>query len=138
MSIDFKWNPSTDIDGDTINYNLKVCTDPGFTSCVTNITKSNVTAPFVAAGMGGGVGLLLALMPVGGRRRRLVGVIAIFALLGLVASCGGGSSGGSLPLTYSVPASTLATGTTYYWHVTATDSNGGSATSLDWSFTTAP
>lgn len=138
-SIDFKWKKSTDIDGDTINYNLKVCTDAGFTTCVTNITKSAATAPFAAASMGGGISLLFASMLIGARRRKLGAALAILSVVGLLASCGGGggsSSGGSI--TYTVPASTLSAATTYYWHVTADDGNLGTTTSSDWSFTTLP
>ena len=134
----FKWNPSTDIDGDTINYNLKVCTDPGFTSCVTDITKSAVTVSFAAATLGNGFGLMLAGMLVAGRRRKLGGFVVILAIIGTLAGCGGGSSSGPSSLSYVVPASTFSPGTTYYWHVTATDSNLASTMSVDWSFTTAP
>ena len=134
----FKWNPSTDIDGDTINYNLKVCTDPGFTNCVTDITKSAVSVSFAVATLGNGFGLILAGMLVAGRRRRLGGFVIIIAIIGTLVGCGGGGSSGPPGLTYVVPASTLSTGTTYYWHVTATDSNLASSMSVDWSFTTAP
>jgi len=133
----FKWNPSTDADGDTINYNLKVCTDAGFTSCVTDITKSNATATFVIAGLGNGFGLILAGMLVAGRKRKLGAAIVILSIVATMVGCGGGGSG-TTALTYTVPASTLSPGTTYYWHVTATDSNLGSTPSVDWSFTTAP
>ncbi|MDX5152505.1 MAG: hypothetical protein R3188_08520, partial [Acidiferrobacterales bacterium] len=134
----FKWNPSTDIDGDTINYNLKVCTDPGFSTCVTDITKSNATATFVAAGLANGFGLMIAGMLVAGRKRKLGMAIVILSIIATTVGCGGGGSSGPPSLTYVVPASTLSTGTTYYWHVTATDSNLASTMSVDWSFTTAP
>ena len=133
----FKWNPSTDADGDTINYNLKVCTDPGFASCVTDITKSNATATFVIAGLGNGFSLIFAGMLVAGRKRKLGAAIVILSIVATMVGCGGGGSG-TTALTYTVPASTLSPGTTYYWHVTATDSNLASTTSVDWSFTTAP
>jgi len=137
VDTDFKWKPSTDTDGDTINYNLKVCSDVNFvTGCVTDITKSNATATLVVAGLGNGFGLIFAGMLVAGRKRKLGAAIVILSIIATIVGCGGGS--GTTALTYTVPASTFSPGTTYYWHVTADDGNGGSATSVDWSFTTAP
>jgi bacillolysin len=135
--IDFTWNPSTDVDGDNINYNLQVCTDGTFTTCPVNITKSAATSIYTTAAMGGGFGLLFASMLVGGRRRRLGAALAIVAVIGLLASCGGSSSGGGGgSITYSVPGGTLSAGTNYTWRVTADDGNSGTTPSSSWTFDT--
>ncbi len=134
-SVTFSWQPSTDADGDTINYQLAVCTDAAFTSCVVNITKSAATRPFTAAAMGGGGGLFLLPLLMAGRRRRVGAILGILALVGLLVSCGGSSSPASTAVSYTAA---LSPATTYYWHVTAVDSNGGTAVSSDWNFTTAP
>jgi bacillolysin len=137
--IDFTWNPSTDVDGDVINYKLQVCTDGTFTTCPVDITKSAATSLYTTAAMGGGLGLLFASMLVGGRRRRLGAALAILAVIGLLASCGGGSSGGGSgtgSITYSVPGGTLLVGTNYTWRVIADDGNSGTTPSSNWSFDT--
>ncbi len=133
-SVTFSWKPSTDADGDTINYQLAVCTDAAFTSCVVSITKSAATRPFTAAAMGGGAGLFLLSLLMAGRRRRVGAILGILALVGLLVSCGGSSSS-STTVSYTAA---LSPATKYYWHVTANDGNGGTAVSSDWNFTTAP
>jgi len=135
----FTWNPSTDVDGDTINYNLKVCTDMAFTTCPINITKSVARVTFALAALGNGFGLMFAGMLLAGRRRKLGAFVIILSIVATLTGCGGGGGSSGIPSpTYVVPGSTLSPGTTYYWHVTADDGNGGLTTSVDWSFTTAP
>ena len=134
--VEFKWKPSTDDNSDVINYTLEVCNDSAFTSCTTTVTKSSAAAPFVAAGAGGGAGLLLVSLLFAGRHRRIAAVALIFSVSLMLSSCGGGSKTQPVYVTYV--DNTLSPGMTYYWRVTADDGNGGSATSVERSFTTAP
>jgi len=135
--VEFSWDPSTDVDGDTINYNLEVCTDAGFTTCTIDITKGNAVAGFNAASLGGGFTLALLALLVGGRYRRIGAVVLIVVTGSMLASCGGGSSSGPPPsIVFST--TTLLPSTTYYWRVTADDGNGGLTPSQEWSFTTLP
>jgi bacillolysin len=135
--VQFSWDPSTDVDGDTVNYNLEVCTDPGFNTCAVDITKGNSGASFVGASIGGGMSLALIGLLVAGRHRRLSAVILVCVASSLVASCGGGSSSGPPP-SIVFNTTTLSPGTTYYWRVTANDGNGGLTPSAEWIFTTLP
>jgi bacillolysin len=134
--VEFKWKPSTDDNSDVIDYTLEVCNDSGFTSCATTVTKSNAATTFVAAGAGGGTGLLLVSLLFAGRHRRVGAVALIFSVSLLLSSCGGGSK--SQPVYVTYVDNTLSPGMTYYWRVTADDGNGGSTTSVERSFTTAP
>lgn len=136
--VEFTWDPSTDEDSDNINYTLEVCTDSGFTACVVTITKSKAVAPFTAAGLGGGLGLVLIAMIAVGRHRRIGALVLIIATSSMLASCGGGSSPSGPPPPITFETTSLSPGTTYYWRVTADDGNGGSTPSEEWSFSTAP
>ena len=139
--VTFDWNMVSDPDGDAVDYLLEYCVNANFTNCtiVQKPTLSKADTTTIFAGIGGTAGMSLALLGlVGGtsRRQRLIqaAILVVFALS--MSACGT-----NIPLpngdgTMSQTATNLQANTTYYWKVTATDTNGLSATSEVWSFTT--
>jgi hypothetical protein len=148
-SVTFKWEASSDPDGDTIEYELYYCEDPDFTNCTQQKITTAKTEKVIYAGIGGlGAGLMLFGAMFSGdisRRRKILLLIAGMILsLSLLTSCGGGGGGGGSSsggntsskneVTYTV--TDLNPGTTYYWKVVAVDSNGGSSASATGEFNT--
>jgi len=89
----------------------------------------------------GGAGLMLFAFTGSGRRRIRYGMVFVLVSFALLSACGTSSSG-STPVSggttsgQSYTATGLATGTTYYWRVVASDGNGNTSISTTWSFTT--
>ena len=148
-SVTFRWEASSDPDGDAVDYELYYCEDPDFTNCTQQKITSAKTEKVIYAGMGGlGAGLMFFGAMFSGdisRRRKLLLLIAGMLLsLSLLTSCGGGGGGGSSSggnntstkeeVTYT--AKDLNPGTTYYWKVVAVDSNGGASPSSTGEFNT--
>jgi methionine-rich copper-binding protein CopC len=150
LPVQFQWVRSTDIDGETVTYNLWYCTNPGFLGCTpVQVTSTTATAGSslrnTLAGLGGyGAGMLLAgFAIVGGVRykRKMFFFIAVLAISVMaVAACGSktktvtSTPDPSTLITKSV--SDLKSGATYYWKVVADDGNGALIESETRSFTT--
>jgi len=138
--VTFDWFMVTDPDGDEVTYLLEYCVNADFTNCNSIQTAQNkVASPTLIAGIGGSAGMGLAMFGLMGsatRRQRIVQATALIALALIMSACGT-----NIPLpngdgTMSQSVSNLQSNTTYYWKVTATDSNNLAATSEVWSFTT--
>ncbi|MDH4274677.1 MAG: hypothetical protein OEW08_06545, partial [Gammaproteobacteria bacterium] len=140
-SVTFKWDKVTDVDGDTVSYNLYYCTDATFVACTpTVVSKADIQMTMVA-GLGGGAGIaLLGLVGAVTRRQRLILIAAAMGVLFMSTGCSGNlppGLGGTQPSkTVSKQVSGLTAGTTYYWKVVADDGRGLTSTSATWSFTT--
>ncbi|MDH5324854.1 MAG: hypothetical protein OEZ68_17425 [Gammaproteobacteria bacterium] len=136
-SVVFEWEPASDADGDSLSYQLHICSDANFTAC-TSVNVASNSNGILLAGLGG-FGLLL-FFPVGFTRRQLwlktILSVIVLASFNLVA-CGGGSGGGGQANTnIAHTESGLASTTTYYWKVTVSDGNGNTTESVIRSFTT--
>jgi hypothetical protein len=127
----FKWTKFTDADGDTVTYDLYVCDDVTFATCVAPVNGGTPIASALTKGAlyaGGSMGaFVLAGLVLGGgasRRRRTFALILAVALMAGVAltACGGGGSSSSAPVNQvSYTVTTLNAGTQYYWKVVGTD-----------------
>ncbi|MEK6748701.1 MAG: Calx-beta domain-containing protein [Pseudomonadota bacterium] len=139
-NVTFKFNKVTDVDGDTVSYNLYYCTNAAFTGCTpTVVTKADIHMTLMA-GLGGGTGIvLLGLVGAVTRRQRLVLIAVAMGIMFMSTGCGGNlppGLGGTPTNTASKQVSGLVAGTQYYWKVVADDGRGMSSTSAVWSFTT--
>jgi bacillopeptidase F len=134
-TVTFRWKRSSDPDGDTVTYELLVCPSADFSGCspvkVAANGKGASATMFAALFLIGGVAVAGA-----GRRRRLATCAVLLALFAF--SCGGddGASFAIPPDEAGYTATGLAANTTYYWKVSALDSNGGRAESATRSFST--
>lgn len=125
-TVDLKWTPSTDADGDTIRYSVTVCENQDFSGCAPEVVAP-VSPSMIFAGLGSGAGILLlfgaGIPQLRSRRRRWVYAACLLSTAMLVAACssgGSGNAGENLP-TLSHTLTGLNPGTKYYWRVTATD-----------------
>lgn len=135
----FEWLPSTDINGDSLTYQVTVCTDNTFAGC-TPMTVATLSSPLLFAGVGG-VGVLL-LGFVGVSRTRRWQWVAVIIAIGLITSCSNSettddpeSAGCTAGAQCFTNVTTLTPATTYYWKVTAND-GAASTDSAVWSFDT--
>ncbi|MDA8173816.1 MAG: SBBP repeat-containing protein [Nitrospiraceae bacterium] len=136
-SVTFTWQRASEPEGEGIEYNLFVCTDPGFANCLPTQTafaekpKGGYAARL--AGMISLVAMGLVLFRKG--KSGLASVILAFAVFTSASSCGGHKS--STPAgTVQLTISGLNHNTVYYWKVIAIDSAGASSQSETRSFTT--
>jgi hypothetical protein len=141
--VTFEWNQSTDSDGDTVTYDLYVCEDDTFATC------SPVNSTPIMASIGNTSGIRFAAASLGmlffgtvlaggiSRRKKTALLLVMALAAGLfLFSCGDNNGRISSPHgQVSFPASNLATGTTYYWKVVASDGQD-STDSVTRSFTT--
>jgi hypothetical protein len=150
-SVTFMWHQSTDPNEDMITYKLTYCTNQDFAECVPITVTSYSNQNIYYASYGNFMGLLLGGVIITGcigGRKKCVSLMMVLIIAGtLSSSCGGGPGGGG---SNSIHASSHATSnnavyhtvtglnpdTTYYWKVTADDSNGGISDSEIWSFRT--
>ncbi len=137
-SVSFMWGKSTDVDGDSISYNVQLCTDINFTvECITRqYNASSQKNEIYYAGPSFSllmIGAIFAGSIIGNLKKWLMGII-VLGSVAVVLSCGNGSSGNSDQLSQTI--SGLNSNTTYYWRVIATDNNGGIVNSDVRSFTT--
>lgn len=151
--VEFKWLPSSDLDGDTLTYELLVCETADYpASCPTPTVVSKITQQetLVYAASGGLfflVGIILMAAQTG-QKKQSFWLRSFLFVLGIVflGACDSGGSGSS-----STPPSTggggtelsstvdnLLAETSYNWKVTAKDGNGGATDSLLRTFSTAP
>ncbi|HEX9021064.1 MAG TPA: hypothetical protein VF903_07370, partial [Nitrospirota bacterium] len=142
----FKWQKSTDPDGDAIIYHLYTSsTDSSFTGVQPKDVKLAGANKIYFAGLGmfGGL-MMIGMVFVGNRKgRKGLALMIVIALLttGLtLVSCGGGGGGGggtsTPPINEVSNNMTVLSGATYYWKVVADDGKGGTAESETWSFST--
>ncbi|MDX1815725.1 MAG: choice-of-anchor D domain-containing protein, partial [Thermodesulfobacteriota bacterium] len=143
-SVTFEWNNSTDADGDTVTYDLYVCTDNTFATC-SPVNSAPITASatgatgFAFAASGMGVMFFGVAFVAGIGRKKTVALLLAMALAAgvLMVACGDDDGGSSSPHgQVSFTQSGLTTTTTYYWKVVANDGSGGSTDSATRSFTT--
>lgn len=134
------WKKASDADNDSLTYHVFVCTDQNANACNPVQVASRGPAVYLA-GMGCSAMLFLVGMAgseAGVRRKKiillLIGVLLIAGFSMISCSSGGGGGGTSDEMSSTV--SGLAPGTTYFWKVSASDGNGGSASSAVRSFTT--
>ncbi len=144
-TVSFRWEKSTDPDGDTVTYHLYTCTNQTFTGCTPVDVASSGASQIYFAGLGMYGGLMMIGMVFAGNRKVRKGLLLLTLIVLLttgltLASCGGGGGGGSTStppdaneISYGV--SNLSSGTVY-WKVVADDSKGGTTESLVWSFST--
>ena len=143
------WKQSRDPNGDSIRYQVLVCTDPDFSDCppreVDATNEVAAASPRMIAGLAGGLALFGFMASTVRTRRtgRLSGPMLLIAAALLLHACSGGG-GGFLPDDGPLPGpgetglnvSGLSGGTTYYWKVVADDGNGNSTESGSRQFTT--
>jgi hypothetical protein len=149
--VTFKWEKSSDPDGDTVSYQLNICEDPNLiTGCImeTNILSAT-SQDIYYAGIGSfsigllffGIGIIFPFNREGCPRIPLfVATIAVTGMFFLI-SCGrdgiqGSDNSNSSQEEVSQEVSGLSSGTTYYWQVVAKDGKGGETNSSVWSFET--
>ena len=139
VQVTFDWFAVTDPDGDPVDYLLEYCVNVDFTNCnVVQKANNEIVSSALVSGVGG-TGLSLAFLGLLGastRKQRLVQIAAIIVFSLIMSGCGT-----NIPIengdgTVSQTERNLQSNTTYYWKVTATDTNDLSATSEVWSFTT--
>ncbi|MDA8169396.1 MAG: hypothetical protein M0Z59_06820 [Nitrospiraceae bacterium] len=141
-SVEFKWDDSTDDDGDDVSYQVLLSKDGGHTFRPADhlTVKSNLHGAGLYAGAGSL--LLFGAVFVGGLRgrRRFLAILLLLAVLasGVLISCHGSD-------TATTPGAPKATTQTvnlppgqYWWKVVAADSKGGQTESQVWSFTVGP
>ena len=147
----FAWKKSTDIDGDTITYDIYVCEDQSFTGIdcdgiLVTMAWSQIVRYAGMGGFAGGGFLFLLFISFGIRKLKekiklILAGLLISALL--ITACARSDSGGSdeTPIidetisTYTL-GTALNSGTQFYWKVVAKDGQGGETPSETWSFTT--
>jgi hypothetical protein len=121
------WNRATDPDGDSVTYDLFVCTDSTFEACP---SPENSTP--IASASAGGEGYLawaLGAMALGlafagglGRRRWIALLLAAALLAGvLLVACGDDDETTRIRSDLSFTVSGLQPDTTYFWKVVASD-----------------
>lgn len=141
VSVNFKWNPVADPDGDVVNYAIYYCADPTFAGCApTKIIKSGLRVnDTMTAGLSGGLGLaMLGMVGATSRRQRRIIAAALTSSGLLIAGCSTDSqqlSERSLQ-EQTISIAGFAPKTTYYWKIVADDGKGGTSTSQIWSFST--
>lgn len=144
-AVTFKWNGTTDPEGETVTYQIRYCPDADFNGCdEVNVASSKPQLAQQTGTMAAAASLLvMGVVLIGGGTRRGKGafLIAFLIVAGLVfGSCGGGgggSSNGTLPVNeVTHEASNLSPQTTYFWKVIAEDSQGKTTESATRSFTT--
>jgi hypothetical protein len=141
-TVQFRWEESSDPDGDNLTYILQYCENDNFIDCSpiqTAFIENKVT--YFA---GNGIEFLLFGIVCAGSlkgRRKIMLLLGIFIMSAIFfVSCGGGGSSGNSPAApineITQEVSGLNTGTTHYWKITADDGNGGLIESEVRSFTT--
>ena len=138
-SVTFSWNPSTDADGDTVNYQFYLSEDSLFAgSTPVNITAKSAGSIHTAGFYLSGIFLCLLLVGLRDKTRRIP-MACLTLLLCIFAACSD-SSDTTPPDNITESLSHVETGlnpaTTYYWKVIANDGHGGARTSDVRSFTT--
>jgi hypothetical protein len=141
-SVTFEWNRSTDPEGDTVTYNLFVCTDETFASCPDPIAAPITAAAgtrkgFTYAASGAGIMFFGIAFAAGiSRRRKVALLLALALIIGLLfVACSDDNAQSTPRGQVGFTATNLAPATTYFWKVVATDGTG-STDSATRSFTT--
>ncbi len=142
-ALTFRWNKSTDPDGDTVSYDLLICENAGFTvGCLSFEVAALEKNTMYAAGFGlFGSGLFFSMVFIKKERRKKLGTYMLVLLMTsgiitLVGCSSGGNGGGSPTSEISKEIAGLNIGTGYHWKVTAKDEKGGTAVSETRTFTT--
>ena len=143
VPVTFEWNASTDLDGDSLAYDLYVCDNLSFTGCDTpehtmamNESLKNNSGLYLA---GTGIGFIFVGIALGGvSRRRLLACVLVLLVMSamLLAACGDSGDGVGLDSTdYSYSVDSLNPAQVYYWKVVATDGTDETSSAV-WDFTT--
>ena len=145
LDTSFQWKPSTDPNGDEINYELYVCTTESFDNC----EPQNTTPSLIALNISliGFLPAVLAFMLSSHRESRLKIKHAAFILIAfsLLTSCNQNEESDEKDvdkiivetnISQSTKQSMLQADTIYYWKVVAKDGKGGISESEVWNFTT--
>jgi len=161
--VGLRWKRAKDPEGDTVMYDLYVCTDPDFTTGCTNnfniadtrflrgnnVTYAGIFGSYYSMGI---IMLLFSIIPAVVacvlKRKKVLLLMALTVIVTiLLVACGRGGEGyesnSGISLLNNVDASDeisqtasgLVSGSTYYWRVVAVDDRGAEATSDTWSFT---
>ncbi|MDH4183707.1 MAG: hypothetical protein OEV92_05765 [Nitrospinota bacterium] len=145
----FVWRKLTDLDGDTVTYNLYACSGADFADCkvIDMVVGNGDQNHRYAYGMGASGAALLLIgfgFTLSGRRRLLVAIAALaLTSSAVLIACGASDSGNGVTVTSCSAASAdelcverlnLAAGD-YQWKVTADDSRGGQTDSESRAFT---
>ncbi len=155
-TVEFRWEESTDPDGDSVTYDLYVCEDEGLTTgCITEEGIASLeNKGSYYAGIGGAGILLFGIVLTGrvrgrmgigrsgetgkrrwGEKRKINLLIAMVIITGmLLVSCGvtppgdgdDGETGTGDEVSYTI--SDINPNTIYYWKVVADDDNDGGTT----------
>lgn len=126
-------------DGDALTYVVEYTADGSLAGWTVAETDTDASPESDFALGTGGIAFIGSLLLAGRDRRKrwmLALLLVAFACAPLV-SCGGDAESGTVPDTMSQPVA-LEASTTYWWRVTAVDSNGKASVSTVSSFTTAP
>lgn len=151
-SASLEWNPSVDVENDSLSYQVTVCEDNTFVSCTpTTVVTAAVNLLLPGIGLGGAV-LLFGFIGAP-KRVHWQNIITLITLGLIISACDSDtvdttSNTGDSDDTVSLPSSsctatgpcfidiiTLNANTTYYWKVTA-DDGFSSTDSATWSFVT--
>ena len=141
-TVEFKWQKSTDPDGNAVTYDLYVCEDDTMIDC---IKRENIAYPgnggMYFAGMGSGL-FIFGIAFAGGisNNRKIHLLLSMTIIVMLSVSCGS-SGGGDINTPQNINEvvqveSGLKAGWEYHWKVIADDGHGGIVESNIRSFTT--
>lgn len=133
-STDFRWNSTTDPDGDDLTYALWYCEDSLFAGC-TAYTPPETAKLDPKAALLGLIFLLPALLLLPSSRKKGIALLLIIAFgvfsLSFTYACGSSSDTDT-----NETVTCLKSKTKYYWKVVASDEKGGITHTDTWSFTT--
>lgn len=138
-----KWAASSDPDGDNVTYEVRLSTDPSFSTSIVaggDMTPAGKATEMLYAGTGiGFIFFGFTFLGTGRGRKSLMLIAAVLIMTGTTfvacsSSGGNGSPASEALVTRQVTG--LDAGKTYYWKIIANDGNGGVTESDVTSFTT--
>ena len=137
VPVPFRWNASSDPDGDSLAYELYICDNQTFAGCdtaehtiATNGSFMNRNGIYFA---GTGVGFIFMGIMLGGtsRKRMLALILVLIIISGMfIVACGGKTNPD-----FAISVDSLQSGQVYYWKVVTTDGIDETPSSV-WDFKT--